>query len=92
MQTATNVAGNRLYTGSTLYHDIKLENVTPQAQKVYNLMARDGHVTRLTALHYSIANLTARIAELRAAGIAVECELRTDANGNEYGRWFLAKA
>lgn len=65
-------------------------SLTEQGRKTLNLIKRDGRVTRLTALHYGIANLTARIAELREEGYAVDCEIKLDANGRKYGSWFLA--
>lgn len=65
--------------------------VTPQANKVLGIIRRDGHITRLTAMHYGIANLTARITELRDAlytkGLDVVCVKRHDDNGHLYGRW-----
>lgn len=64
--------------------------ITPKAKKVFDLMQRDGHVTRLTAMHAGIPNVTARIAELRSAGVKVDCDVRTDINGNEYGRWSVS--
>ena len=66
--------------------------LTKQAQKVLTLIERDGHVSRLTAMHYGIANVTARITELRDAGIPVVCENCRDASGNRYGRWSLARS
>lgn len=96
MQPATIIgtnknAGHRLYDGTPNYHAAKILCATPQAKKVYELLQRDGRVTRLTALHYGVANVTARVAELRRLGIAVECEVVQDAEGREYGRWFLSK-
>lgn len=64
--------------------------LSPQAAKVLELIRRDGHVSRLTALHYGIANLTARIAELRFRRFAIDCKVKADGNGNKYGSWFLA--
>lgn len=61
-----------------------------QTAQVLKLMQRDGNVTRLTASHYGIANLTARIADLRVRfGINVQCEKRRDAAGRLYGVWKL---
>ena len=88
--TANRNAGHRQYFGSGLFHDVKLGTVSPQAKRVYELLKRDGHVTRITAMHYGIPNVTARITELRAAGINVGCEVAIDANGREYGRWSLS--
>jgi hypothetical protein len=64
--------------------------ITPKAARVFELMKRDGGVTRLTAMHAGIPNLTARIAELRAADVIVDCETHTDIDGNQYGRWSIA--
>jgi hypothetical protein len=61
--------------------------LTKQAQQVLDLIERDGHITRLTAMHYGIANVTARITELRDAGIMVNCFVAKDADGSRYGRW-----
>ena len=67
-------------------------NLSPQGQKTLELLQRDGRVTRMTALHYGIPNLTARIAELREEGFPVDCDVKVDANGNKYGSWFLSKS
>jgi hypothetical protein len=64
--------------------------LTKQARKVLDLMQRDGSVSRLTAMHYGVANVTARITELRDYGYDVECVIKTDANGQKYGSWRLA--
>ena len=68
-------------------------HITPQEQKVLNLMLRDGAVTRLTAMHYGIPNVTARISELRAKlepmAYDILVDVKEDANGNEYGSWSL---
>lgn len=66
--------------------------LTEQGRAVLDIIRRDGRITRLTALHYGIPNLTARITELRAEGFAVDCEVKLDANGNKYGSWFIAEA
>ena len=66
--------------------------MNPQTEQVLNLIKRDGSITRLTAMHYGIANLTARIAELRNWGFDVECQEKRDANGRRYGTWSLKKA
>lgn len=48
-------------------------------------------ITRLEAFHYGIANLTARIADLRSLGHMVRCDWRKDARGAEYGRFYLVR-
>jgi hypothetical protein len=62
-----------------------------QSQQVLNLIKRDGSITRLTAMHYGIANLTARIADLRREGHAIRCVEKVDAKGRTYGVWKLPK-
>ena len=64
-------------------------NLSKQGKQVLALISRDGKVTRLTALHYGIANLTAHITELRYVGFNVVCEVKQDANGKEYGCWSI---
>jgi hypothetical protein len=64
-----------------------------QTMQVLSLLRRDGNVTRLTAQHYGIANLTARIADLRLThGVNVRCQQRKDAEGRRYGVWSLDPA
>ena len=78
------------YTFTSSFGNTFSSRVTPQAARVLNLMARDGHVTRLTLAHYGIANPTARFAELRLDhGVSVECERCVDALGRRYSRWSL---
>jgi hypothetical protein len=69
-----------------------VSSLSRQAAEVLKIMRRDGHITRLIAMNYGIANLTARISELRDAGYAVICDERRDANHRRYGDWKLAKA
>lgn len=64
--------------------------MNPQSTQVLNLLKRDGNLTRLTAMHYGIANVTARIADLRRAGYRVTCTEKRDAAGRRYGVWRLA--
>lgn len=65
-------------------------SMSPQVSQVLNLMQRDGYVTRLTAGHYGINNLTARFADLRLRhGYGIRCEKKTDALGRPYSRWSL---
>jgi hypothetical protein len=67
-------------------------NMHRQNAQLLDLFKRDGTVTRLTAMHYGIANVTARIADLRLRhGINVVCEKRTDAKGKTYGAWSIKK-
>lgn len=73
-----------------LCNDRLAATVSRQAMKVLNIIQTSGSVTRLTAMHYGIANITARIAELRSAGIQVQCEENRDMNGARYGKWTLA--
>jgi hypothetical protein len=52
-------------------------------------LAQGNTITRLQGMHYGIANLTARIADLRNEGWQVDCEWRQDAEGAEYGVFSL---
>lgn len=62
----------------------------PQTQKVFNLLKNGQHLTRLTAMHYGVMNLTARITDLRQAGVSIRCDLKYDHDGNRYGSFYLA--
>lgn len=73
----------------TELHTPRFTALSPQGARVLELLTRDGRVTRMTALHYGIPNITARIAELREEGFPVECEVKVDGNGRKYGSWFL---
>lgn len=61
----------------------------PQTQKVYDLLKSGQSLTRLTAMHYGVMNLTARITDLRNAGIKVQCDLKHDLDGNRYGSFYM---
>lgn len=61
-----------------------------QTQKIYQAMHEGRSVTRVTAMHMGVMNLTARIADLRNAGINVDCVMRYDTDGNRYGSFKLA--
>lgn len=60
-----------------------------QTNKVFTLL-QSGPVSRVTAMHYGVMNLTARIADIRNAGYKVECTIKTDHDGNRYGSFQLA--
>jgi hypothetical protein len=65
-----------------------MSNLDRQTKQVLSLMKRDGAITRLTAQHYGIVCLTARIADLRTRhGYSVQCDLKRDAEGRRYGSW-----
>lgn len=71
-----------------LENEIRLSRVVcPQAARVVEIVKADGHITRLSAAHYGIANVTARLADLRNAGVKVRCISRRDAAGRRYGEW-----
>lgn len=61
-----------------------------QTQKLLAQMQAGRTVTRLTAMHAGVMNLTARIADLRALGHDVKCTMKTDMEGREYGEFSLA--
>ena len=60
-----------------------------QNQKILKMLHEGKKITRLKAMHYGIMNLTARISELRNAGYDIRCRMRTDADGREYGEFYL---
>ena len=64
----------------------------PQTQKVYDLLADGERLTRLTAMHYGIMNLTARVSELRGAGVSVWCDMKKDHDGRRYGSFYMTGA
>ena len=83
-----NPMGNLLFGAASQSDHKRFQTLTPQAQKVLHMIRRDGHITRQSAvMSLSVANLTARIAELRSAGFDIICKERNDVNGNRYGRW-----
>jgi hypothetical protein len=63
--------------------------LSPQACLVLEMLRTDGYVTRLTAQHAGVPNLTARISELRAFGINTEVTKHIDPLGRKYSRWNL---
>lgn len=62
--------------------------MNPQTEKVLSLLRR-GPLTRLTAMHYGVMNLTARLADLRGLGYRISCASKRDANGARYGEFTL---
>ena len=62
-----------------------------QNELLLDQMRKGRQVTRLTAMHLGIMNLTARVADLRAQGYNVVCRMRVDVHGREYGEFSLAK-
>jgi hypothetical protein len=64
--------------------------LAPQTQKLLTILEAGRSVTRVTAMHYGIMNLTARIADLRNAGFTVVCTTKRDVDGNRYGEFSLA--
>ena len=94
------VSDPRLIPIHTHYHRIAQGRENPgwkkgkpvsQTQKLLTQMRAGRSVTRLTAMHSGVMNLTARIADLRAAGHNVICTMKTDMDGNEYGDFSLAE-
>lgn len=69
--------------------------VAPKTLKVANILARDGGITHMTALHYGIGSVTKEITRLRdnlKYGYRIKTVKRKDADGNMYTRWTLSKA
>lgn len=63
--------------------------MNPQTKQVLDLIKRDGSITRLVAMNYGIANLTARLADLRSLGHNVVCVQKRDAKNRRYGTWSI---
>jgi len=63
--------------------------MTPQSNKVLTALKNGRSVTRVTAMHMGVMNLTARITDLRNAGHDVICEMKHDIDGNRYGAFAL---
>ena len=62
-----------------------------QNDTLLNYMANGKGVSRLEALFsFSIQNITARIRDLRMAGVAVSTKLKRDPRGAEYAEYFLS--
>lgn len=70
--------------------EVRRSSLTPQSRKLLTILEAGRSVTRVTAMHYGIMNLTARVADLRNAGWKVECETKYDVEGNRYGEFSLA--
>jgi len=60
-----------------------------QTQKLLSQMRAGRSVTRLTAMHSGVMNLTARIADLRNQGHNIVCTWKKDMEGREYGEFSL---
>lgn len=63
-----------------------------QNMKILKMLKEGRSITRLSAMHYGIMNLTARISELRNFGYDVKCRMKKDAEGREYGEFYLEGA
>lgn len=68
-------------------------HLTDMSRKVFEIMQRDGHITRLTATHYNIGDVRREVSRLRRAGpighTIETIRTRKDAEGNQYTRWVL---
>lgn len=71
----------------------RLSRLGPQCHTVLDHLLRGGKLTRLSAMFdYKIANITARITDLRDAGVEVACRIKHDVHGNRYGEWSVSRA
>lgn len=63
-----------------------------QCRKVYAYMDANGSITRLSALlDLGVANLPARINELRVSGVEIETNMVTSENGKRFASYTLKK-
>lgn len=61
-----------------------------QVRKVFNHLACHGSITQLEAHEiYRVHRLASRINDLKRAGIRVRSEMRHDAAGQRYVRYFI---
>ena len=61
-----------------------------QTEWLLDFLLEGNSITRMEAMHYGFANLTARIADLRNDGWDVLVEKKVDALGARYGRWSIS--
>ncbi len=66
---------------------------TTQINTILDHLAKGGTLTRLTALFtFKIPAITARISDLRKAGVNIKMVMKTDHNGGRYAEYSLDKA
>lgn len=66
------------------------DRMVSQRNFLRRLFAKGRSITRLEAMHYGIANLTARISELRGDGVNVKCRWKQDLSGARYGEFSVS--
>ena len=72
------------------------DRLSPKAEKVMEVMIRDGGITHLVATHYNVGDVRREISRIRAA-MPVNYKIKTvrtrkDVNGNAYTRWTVKAA
>lgn len=65
--------------------------MSPQAKQVLNILKRDEGITLMTAAHYGVPNLSARLSDLKEAGYVINREQKKDLAGKKYSRWTLSE-
>jgi hypothetical protein len=74
-------------------HTGLLRRLSPQCQVVLDHLRRAGSITQVEAnAVHRIRALPRRIADLKAAGVAVTAQQRRDLTGQRYVRYFLRNA
>lgn len=66
--------------------------LSAQNRLVLDILLRDNYITRVAAAHYNIANVTARISELRSAGFDIPAHTYHDLRGRRYARWVMTES
>lgn len=66
------------------------KELKPQAAVVLDYLASRGPISQVVAVHYGIMSLTSRISELKAAGVPIKREFKTDHLGKRYASYSLA--
>lgn len=65
--------------------------MTPQTKQTLDVLKKDQGITIMTAMHYGITNLSARLSDLKDAGFEVVREQKKDLRGQKYSRWYLTE-
>lgn len=66
-----------------------MKNGKTQNQFVLDHMIDHGYITDIIARSYNIRRLAARVYELKAQGVRIECERKVDDQGVQYGFYTL---
>jgi len=84
---------NKIEVGNEIFDEFFAE-FTKQELRVLEIILRDGGISRLTALHYGISNVTAVVSDLRDKLIRdnyrILCIKKQDKDSRDYSSWVLS--